>query len=179
MIYVNFYGCNEPKWYWRIYQHLINLFSPNFVHVDIQLPLLKYESVRGNDGMVSKNGGEEVLVTSTPEHGVQIYDVNTPSRKPRETYMLAVDIESVWANTTPLLGKKYSFFGYPTAVFDIPRKKTQGLSCVETVQDVLIGCVGRDSAASDVIAEVRRCGASTLTPSELRDLFVACKVPKL
>jgi hypothetical protein len=179
MIYVNFYGWDEPKWYWRVYQYLVNLFSPKFVHVDIQLPLIKQETVIGVDGKVTKNSGQEVLVTSAFDSGVQIFDLNTPSRKPRETYMLAVDVEIAWANIYPLIGKKYSFSGYPTAVFNTPRKKTQGLSCVETVDTVVEGCVGRDKASSSVIAEIRKHGISDFTPSELRDLMKACGVSKL
>jgi len=179
MIYVNFYDWNEPKWYWRVYQYLVNLFSPKFVHVDIQLPLIKAESVHGVTEQVTLNSGKDVLVTSTFSTGVQMYTTDTPSRKPRETFMLAVDVESAWANIYPLLGKRYSFSGYPVIVFDMNRKKTQGLNCVETVGSVLIGCVGRDSAASSVIAEIRAHGISHLSPSELRKLFVMYGVPKL
>jgi hypothetical protein len=179
MIYVNFYGWDEPKWYWRVYQYLVNLFSPKFVHVDIQLPLIKYDVVHGAKGMVGKNSGTEVLVTSVLELGVQMYDLDTPTRKPRETYMLAVDVESAWARIAPILGKKYSFYGYPTSVFNTPRRKTQGLSCVETVQTILAGCAGRDSAAVSALNEIRRCGAGTLTPSELRDILANCGVSRL
>jgi hypothetical protein len=179
MIYVNFYKNNDPNWWSRTIQYFINLFSPQFVHVDIQLHLIKQEVVHGKDKLDVKDGGEDVLVTSSVAHGVQIYDMDTPSRKPAETYMLAVDVETAWSNIYPILGKRYSFFGYPTAVFDTPRKKTQGLSCVETVNKVLDGCVGRNAASAAVISYIQSHSISELTPRELRDVFKKCGVPKL